>query len=73
MNKTKTEDLVDFGPKKGGGMNEKTEGICYFCDELCDQENYCFGCKQFICGQCDKRGLDMPFANHDVEEHKETK
>jgi hypothetical protein len=52
-------------------MNEKTEGICYFCEDPCDQDDYCFGCQQFICKGCDKRGLEMPFAAHDIEEHKE--
>lgn len=51
-------------------MNEKTEGICHFCEEPCNQDDYCYGCREFICNQCDKRDMELPFEPHDVEKHK---
>lgn len=28
-------------------------GKCFNCDKDCTQENFCFGCRKFICEKCD--------------------
>jgi hypothetical protein len=44
-----------------------TEGPCFHCEEPCTSDNYCFGCKSFICEECD-REQQMGFG-HDPSDH----
>jgi hypothetical protein len=46
--------------------------ICYFCEKVTDEEHYCYGCKHYVCEDCDERGMDLPFGEHDVEDHQST-
>jgi len=53
-------------------MSEKKKGKCYFCGKLCDEGSYCYGCKEFICNECDERGIELDFGGHNhPEDHKE--
>lgn len=43
-------------------------GKCFECGVDCTKDNdYCYGCKTFICSKCEKSGV-MGF-DHDPEEH----
>ena len=44
--------------------------VCYFCEKHVTEEDYCFGCKHFVCEECDKL---TPIGNHHVKEHQEEK
>ena len=46
--------------------NEKMK-TCYFCGKDCDEGDFCHGCQQYVCSDCDETGV---FGSHDVEEHR---
>jgi len=46
------------------------EKKCFFCDSSCTDDDYCYGCTEFICSNCDEVGLEVPFGSHFVEEHR---
>jgi hypothetical protein len=50
-----------------GTADIPTEGECYFCFGLCYDSDYCDGCNEFICEDC-QPGADGSFF-HSVEEH----
>ena len=47
---------------------EKVLGNCYFCGKKVNGWSYCFGCKEFICEDCDETGAS---GVHHVKAHKE--
>jgi len=49
---------------------EKIIPICYFCEKEVSEGDYCYGCKHYICEDCDKAGMDIGFGGHDVDEHQ---
>ena len=51
--------------------SENKKSKCYFCGLPCTYEDYCYGCKEFVCSKCDERGMELEFAPHSIEEHKE--
>ncbi len=51
--------------------SENKKAKCYFCSLPCNDEDYCYGCKEFVCSKCDERGMELYFAPHSIEEHKE--
>lgn len=62
-----------FNTAKIGGIMSITaqageaQGKCYFCGKDVDWEDYCYGCWEFVCGECDEM---KPVGRHWVEEHK---
>lgn len=46
--------------------NPKT-GPCFNCQKPLDEGEYCFGCRAFICNDCDQNPSLM--GGHDREEH----
>lgn len=59
----KPEEVPPFGP-------DFTQPICFNCEKQCGEDSYCFGCKSFVCEDCDvsaaSGGLMGPHAR---EEH----
>jgi len=51
--------------------NENKKAKCYFCGLPCTDEDYCYGCQEFVCSKCDERGMELDFGGHLIEEHKE--
>jgi len=49
---------------------EIKEGNCHFCGKTVSDDFYCYGCKKFVCTECDEMGIDLPFGPHSVEDHK---
>ena len=49
----------DYSPVKGN---------CSLCGKEVDGRFYCFGCKEFVCDDCDK--IDPPMRKHKVKNHK---
>lgn len=45
----------------------KKEPRCYFCGKTCTEDEYCYGCKHYVCSDCDETGV---FGDHTVEEHR---
>lgn len=43
--------------------------ICYFCPTEVDDGDYCHGCREYVCEDCDEVSLMGP-APHDVEDHQ---
>jgi hypothetical protein len=41
---------------------------CYFCHREVSEENYCHGCDEYICDNCDE---EPQVGDHEVEDHKE--
>lgn len=47
-------------------------GKCHFCDEEVGSENYCYGCKVYVCDGCDSPyGVTGP--NHKPQDHADAK
>lgn len=40
---------------------------CYFCHKEVSDDNYCYGCGEYICDSCDN---DIQVGDHEVEDHK---
>ena len=57
-------------------MQGVKEAKCFFCKTAVDPEdNFCFGCGEFICDDMDcdgNRNRNMPLAKHDVSLHAES-
>ena len=43
-------------------------GRCYFCKREVDAGSYCYGCKEYVCEDCDN-AYDL-MGEHHVEDHK---
>lgn len=43
---------------------------CYFCNREVSEEDYCYGCREYICDDCDEM---IPVGRHKVEDHKGNK
>ena len=41
---------------------------CYFCGKEVTDDDYCYGCKHYVCDECES---EQPSGNHNVEDHKE--
>jgi hypothetical protein len=39
---------------------------CYFCGCPCQEDDFCSGCDEFICDDCDET---HPMGPHDPEDH----
>lgn len=42
--------------------------ICKLCSKVCDEGDFCYGCKEYICGDCENR-LNAPMGKHEWEAH----
>ena len=42
---------------------------CYKCEKPCDEDTYCYGCREHICEKCCK---EDPWGTHEPEDHYET-
>ena len=42
--------------------------ICYFCEKKVTEDDYCFGCKHYVCQDC---STNDPWGDHNVDEHQE--
>ena len=41
---------------------------CYFCGKEVTEDDYCYGCKEYVCEECNETD---PWGSHDVEDHQE--
>ena len=41
---------------------------CFFCNKIVGDEAYCYGCREFVCAECD---WTSPVSDHDVSKHQE--
>lgn len=53
--------------KGGSATLSKKEPKCYFCGKHCTEEDFCYGCQQYICEDCDETGI---MGSHDPEDHR---
>ena len=44
-------------------------GVCFHCRAPCTEEDYCFGCKTLVCGQCSPYFDGPGGPGHEPEEH----
>lgn len=44
-------------------------GKCFNCECLCTGEDYCYGCKAYVCEGCDVNGLNILGDEHEPREH----
>jgi len=44
--------------------------ICYFCEKEVTEDAYCFGCRHYICEDCDDPS-EILIGEHTVDEHQE--
>ena len=52
---------------KNDKRREKESPKCYFCKTDCTDEDYCYGCGQYICSTCDETGA---WGDHEPSDHK---
>ncbi len=45
----------------------KPKSSCYFCNKKLTREFYCYGCKNYVCSDCDLG--DAIGHGHDVKQH----
>jgi len=41
---------------------------CFNCQKSVDENSFCFGCKNYICDECDVNGINL-FGKHQCEDH----
>lgn len=53
-------------------MASETEnpGSCALCEGVATKDDYCFGCKEWVCETCCVN-YNMPFGGHELEVHTE--
>jgi hypothetical protein len=51
------------------GETSDVSGHCFFCGEAVSGMSYCFGCKEFVCKNCDHRNPNAT-GRHEVSEHQ---
>ncbi len=51
-------------------ISEKEQMQCYFCGGQCIEGQYCYGCKKYICDECETVE-DPPWGKHLPEDHQE--
>jgi len=44
---------------------------CYFCAAEVSDDDYCYGCKEYVCAECDVMSINMPWGGHGVDLHAE--
>jgi hypothetical protein len=49
--------------------DEPKEGPCVFCQKACTDDNFCSGCKSFVCDSCNKAGVSLPWGGHAKDAH----
>ena len=64
------EALMEKWEKEENLNPPKPEGECYFCHKPTTTDNYCYGCKQYICAECDPPEVSDFCGPHTVERHK---
>jgi len=47
---------------------EELYGECWACFAPCERDDYCSGCEQFICAECNENDCEG-YGRHDPEEH----
>lgn len=48
----------------------KTEGECFFCHKPTTDWDLCYGCKQYVCEDCENPAATYYGRPHTVHEHK---
>ncbi|KKL65825.1 hypothetical protein LCGC14_2151120 [marine sediment metagenome] len=48
-------------------MDASTKGKCFECGLTCGQEEFCFGCRVFVCDECSLNCELM--RGHEPEDH----
>lgn len=43
------------------------ESTCVLCHGVANEEDFCCGCEQVVCEDCD---VSAPFGSHDPEDHR---
>ena len=51
-------------------FEEIPDGECFNCDAPVDRDYYCFGCRVYVCTECELN-INMPFRDHDPNTHLE--
>lgn len=69
VEKIPADELEAFA--KLPAVSRDEEGKCYFCNKNCLNDSYCYGCKTFICDDCDASPAGA-FGNHSPSIHKES-
>lgn len=45
-----------------------SKGPCFSCGKETSDDNYCFGCRSFVCESCDKSHGEL-FGSHAPKDH----
>lgn len=53
---------------KSTQANKDLTGSCYKCKKPVTQDDYCHGCKEYVCQGCDDNA-DRLMGPHDVQDH----
>jgi hypothetical protein len=49
-------------------MNNNNLPRCYFCDSNVDEDFLCYGCKHYVCDDCES--AEPPFGPHTIDDHR---
>lgn len=44
-------------------------GKCFACSKNVTADDYCYGCKSYICEPCNVGSLSVPWGGHNKEAH----
>lgn len=55
--------------KKKPAKAESPGGKCFNCHKAVKSDDFCFGCRTFVCEPCNKGGLNVPWGAHDKNAH----
>lgn len=66
-----TQDLAGAVDGKDDEIDPDTGGACVSCGKPCAADQYCHGCKSYICEDCDVAGQSggMAGGKHEPEDH----
>lgn len=44
-------------------------GKCFKCQRTVTQDDHCWGCREYVCEECNVGGLRVPWGGHNVDAH----
>ncbi len=45
------------------------KGPCCFCEKTVSSDFYCYGCREYVCKDCDVSMGNTPMGSHEPDDH----
>lgn len=65
----KTKKPAPSKPTGKPKQKKNTGPCCAKCKKPVDDGSFCHGCNEYLCDDCDKAGITLPFGPHGLEDH----